>query len=355
MDGLWHCFTNMILVGGFKHVLFSHNPSHWLSYFSRWLKLHTNQLYVFPDFGGKSSKPGRIVFVCPCDAKSTAAPQSLLLRQVLLRLPIIKLSWSCPVHVWFRLYRGWFCTSHGDHGNAMVKTRMGLASLRAKAGGVKGAGQQLQRTFFRKAKQLDSLTSVQVGQVQCHRKYYSIYVQHMDNSHELWHDFDQLTTLSIAVGHTRDFGRIIADNGILLLGGEVHCISSAPQWPAMAAVENTVWLARSSWLCNWNALVQFLRTVLASRLLLKTWYIWIDFGYVRCLSIYQNWPSNSKLSIKRDPWDNKDGIAVRSRDWAGIALLCVIAMFHHFEFGLYWSSLFLLLSSVLVQSQYPSY
>ena len=124
--------------------------------------------------------------------------------------------------------------SHGDHGNAMVKTRMGLASLRAKAGGVKGDGQQLQRTFFRKAKQLDSLKSDQVGQVQCHRKYYSIYVQQMDNSHELWHDFDQLTTLSIAVGHTRDFGRIIADNGILLLGGEVHCISSAPQWPAMA-------------------------------------------------------------------------------------------------------------------------
>jgi hypothetical protein len=118
----------------------------------------------------------------------------------------------------------------------MVKTRMGLASLRAKAGGVKGAGQQLQRTFFRKAKQLDSLKSVQVGQVQCHRKYYSIYVQHMDNSHELWHDFDQLTTLSIAVGHTRDFGRIIADNGILLLGG--RCIvflapHSGPLWPPL--------------------------------------------------------------------------------------------------------------------------
>ena len=40
--GLWYLEYILLLVGGFKHVFIFHNvwdnPSHWLSYFSRWLK-----------------------------------------------------------------------------------------------------------------------------------------------------------------------------------------------------------------------------------------------------------------------------------------------------------------------------
>ena len=89
--GRWGINSNSYLVGGLEHFIFHHiwdNPSHWLSYFSRWLKPPTRYLWYKDET--PRWRPGDIFF-------TRDSPTSSVQKKVAISIAIYNFSVVPPL------------------------------------------------------------------------------------------------------------------------------------------------------------------------------------------------------------------------------------------------------------------